>query len=215
MAGRPSKIDQIVGTVTDADGTERNVTAAERIVSGLRIGGYFEPTCASAGVHKETAYGWLRIGAQLHARAAAHDTDLDGIEATDHERKCAAFSDAVLQAEAEWETHALGTLESLGRGGTQVRTVTEKQDAEGNVIERTVRTETLPPNPQVIEWRLTRRHSQRWGDRVEVLGGSIDGQLSLNDRAQALSDEVRAYLEGIADSEAPATNGKQSNGKTA
>lgn len=202
MAGRPSKIDQIVGT-RDVDGQQVPVTAADRITSALRTGNYFEQACAAAGVHRETAYGWLRVGAQLHARAAAYDVPFDDIDATEHERRCAAFSDAVAQAEAEWEVAAITQLEALARGGTKIETVTVKDDGQGNVLERSTRTETLPPNAQVIEWRLTRRHGARWGDRVEVLGRSIDDALPLNDRAEALASELRAYLEGVAEFEKP------------
>lgn len=197
---RPSKIDQVVGTRTLDDGTTAPVTAFERIVGGVRVGNYFEHACASAGVHRETAYGWLRIGAQLYARAATYDTDLDTIEATDHERRCAAFSDAVAQAEAEWVVGAVTTLESLGRGGQKVETVTTKQLASGDT-EITTKVETLAPNPQVIEWRLTRRLPQHYGDRVELIGGLIDGQLPMADRAEALAGEVRSYLQGRADAE--------------
>lgn len=202
--GRPSKIDQIVGTRTLEDGTTAPVTAFDRIVNGVRVGNYFEQACAAAGVHRETAYGWLRIGAQMHARAATTDTDIDDLDLDDHQRRCIQFSDAVAQAEAEWEVAAVTTLESLGRGGMKVETTTVKTLANGDT-ERTVKTEVLAPNPQVIEWRLTRRHPSRWGDRVEVFGAGVDAGLPLTDRATALADEVRLFLEGVAAAEAMPT----------
>lgn len=204
--GQPSKIDQVVGytTITRADGTteEAPVTAADRIVGSLKNGNYFEQSCAAAGVHRETAYGWLRTGAQAIARAASRGTTLDEAGVTDHELACVQFSDAVAEAEAEWEVRANTTLEQLARGGLRIQTVTEKHDANGNLVERTTKTERLQPSAQVIEWRLTRRYPDRYGQRVDVFARAADQSLPMEDRASAVAGEIRAYLQGRADEDA-------------
>lgn len=205
-AGQPSKIDQVVGytTITRADGTQEQapVTAADRIVGSLKNGNYFEQSCAAAGVHRETAYGWLRVGAQAIARIASTGKTADELGLSDHELACIGFSDAVAEAEAEWEVRANTTLESLARGGLRIETVTEKQDANGNVVERTVKTERMAPNAQVIEWRLTRRHPERYGTRVDLFARAADQSLPMDDRAGAVAAEIRAYLQGRADEDA-------------
>src|SRR5437660_1070835 len=95
--GRPSLIDAIVGC--DDEGSE--FTVADRIVAGLRAGNYFEQATAAAGIHKETAYGWLRVAAQTRIRAKGRT--LEDLQLCDHERRCVEFSDAVVRAAARWE----------------------------------------------------------------------------------------------------------------
>jgi hypothetical protein len=187
--GRPSLIDAVVG----CDDEGNAITVADRIVAALCAGNYFEQATAAAGIHKETAYGWLRLAAQIQIRAKGRT--LEDLQLSDHERRCVEFSDAVVRAEARWEASALDTLEQLGRGGVTATHETLKYDAAGNLIERTVRTETLPPNAQVIEWRLTRRFPQRYGQHVEVVdGGAL---LTDDETTSALVESLSAYLEGV------------------
>lgn len=199
--GRPSKIDQVVGTRTADDGTTIDITAADRILLALRTGNYFEQACAAAGVHRETAYGWLRRGAQSVARAALTDVPVEELDLTSHDLRCVEFSDAVAQAEAQWEVQANTLLENAARGGGVEVTVTEKHDAAGNLVETTTRTTTLPPNVQVIEWRLTRRYPDRYYPRVGFVFPAVSDELSVEDKAAVLVGEVRAFLEGRADVE--------------
>lgn len=197
MAGRPSVIDQILRYRND--GTP--ITVADQIVNALRAGSYFETACASAGIHKETAYGWLRTAARLRLRARGVPLEkVKDPKPTAFELRCVRFSDAVAEAESSWEVGALATLEQLARGGTEVVIETKKTNPEGVTLETTTRTETLGPNPQVIEWRLERRFPARYGRRVEVSGP--DGGpmvLSTEDRAEALAETLTTYLQGVAD----------------
>ncbi len=203
--GRPTKIDQIVGTRTiehkDGSTEEVNVTAADRILSALRTGNYFEQACAAAGVHKETAYGWLRRGAQAVARAAMLNLPVEELDLPPTDLRYVEFSDAVAQAEAQWEVQANTLLENAARGGVTEVTVTEKHDANGNLVETTTRTTTLPPNVQVIEWRLTRRYSERYYPRVGFVFPAVADELSVEDKAEVLAGELRAFLAGRADVE--------------
>jgi transposase len=179
--GRPTKIDQPVGTLPD--GT--TVTAADRVVDYLRAGNYLEAASAAAGVHRETVYGWLRIGADVHARLALADARGNRPpKLAAHEERCREFSDAVDRARAEWEVRANMTLEQLARGGLETRNTTVKYqtvldaagnpvvDADGNPrrieVERSERVEVLAPNPQVIEWRLAHAFPDRYGNRLDV-----------------------------------------------
>lgn len=63
--GRPSKITTVVAI--DPDGN--NITAADRIVQCIRMGGYHETAAATAGVDKTTLYEWLP---SPHRRAQGH-----------------------------------------------------------------------------------------------------------------------------------------------
>lgn len=196
-AGRPSSIDHIVGTRPDGTG----ITAADRILEILRIGGYFEEACAAAGISRETGYEWLRRGAQAHAALTRNPK----AKITAHERRCLQFSDAKARAEAEWEAMALGELERMARGGRQLTTTTEKRDAEGNVIETTTRTETLAPNARVLMWRLERRYPNRYAGRIEVTGAEGGPLISAEERASAIASQAVEYLENVTSIESAPT----------
>lgn len=191
VAGAPSKIDAIVGT----DDKGAPITVADRITTyGLGIGLYLEPAIANAGVAKSTVYGWLSVAGKARIRTGGNDSDPS---LTAHEQKCIAFSDAVERTAAAWESSKLTVLEQAERGGAELVTITEKTDGDGNVIERTKRTEILGPDLPTIRWRLTRRFPDRYpAGRVELTGregGPLE--LSVADRANALADALEAQQE--------------------
>lgn len=195
--GRPSDIDRTIGErrVEHADGTFElvPVTVSERIIGALRAGNYPEQAAAAAGINKTSLYEWQRIGAR--ATAAVHKGHKTQRQLTAHERRCILFSNAVAEAQATWEVAAVGRLEQLGRGGHEVVTITEKIDGSGNLTERTTKTETLAPNAQVLEWRLTRMHPDRYSQRVEVTGAAGGPlELSVEERADSLADQAAAFL---------------------
>jgi hypothetical protein len=200
MAGRPSPIDAQAGTRDD--GTP--ITVAEVITNALRTGSYFEQAAATAGVGKETGYGWLRTAGRLRIRARGKALSSLTPRPTAHERRCVAFSDSVAEAESSWEVTALAGLERLARGGiTTTKTVTKRGPAAadgspGPVLEVTTTVEQLAPSAQVLEWRLERRFPSRYGRRVEVTGaegGPI--ALSMEERAEALADTLTAHLANL------------------
>lgn len=196
--GRPPAIAQPIG-----DGTE---TVADRIVSSIAAGNYFEQACAAAGVGKVTAYRWLREGA-LAARTIASNPDatLEG-----NAPLYLNFWNAVEEAEGRWEVGALTTLESLGRGasmgpdgkmrGPRKIVETEKLDPQGRVIETSRRTEWLPPDSAVLMWRLERKDPARFGKRVEI-AQTIPDPLSRDDKAALIADQAETYLAALADAE--------------
>lgn len=195
MTGRPSKIDQVVAH--DSDGNP--ITAHDRIIQALRLGDYLETAAAAAGVTKDSVYHWLRTGADTTARQNRATTLGQKFQPTKFQRQCQAFSDAVARATAEWHLSALTTLEQLARGGRTARTITEKRDGNGDLVERTVRTEELPPNAQVLEWRLTRRFPHVYSPRVDVaLLGTDDGWADEDAAAGSLADELAAFQAGAA-----------------
>lgn len=220
--GRPSNIDKIVG-YRDVEGEPFPVTAFERIVAALRIGTFLEPASAAAGCDKHTVYGWLRTGARCIAKAAAAGLDLDDqtLGLTTHERRCVEFSTAVLEADASWDVQANTTLDRLARGGLRTTKTTVKQERREVIdvdnpngppaieyveIERTVTTEELAPNASVLMWRLTRRFPNRY----IATPHDLDDPFSVEEAAQDLAEELRAYLAGVDD----AAPKKRRRGKT-
>lgn len=191
MTGRPSDIDKIIGHRDD--GTP--ITVADKIVGGLRVGAYFETAIAAAGVGKETAYGWLRTAGRLRIKSRG---DLTTLDLTDHEQACVRFSDAVAEADAEWELRILGDLERLGRGDIEIGHTTTETDAEGNVTKIVTRTERTLPDTRVLLWRLERRFPDRYGRRVEVTGKDGTPLLSIDDRAETILENLKANQEAKA-----------------
>lgn len=178
--GRPSAMNKIVATI---DG--RDITAAEQIVASIRAGNYVETAAAAAGVHKDTLYEWLRVG----ANARVKPTHGKGAR-TAHERRCIEFSDAVAAAVAASESEAVARLEQIARGGIAVKVETVKVDGTGNVLEHTTRTEQTLPDARVLEWRLERRFSKRWGQKASLeLTGADGGAITIE------TADARAMIE--------------------
>ena len=185
--GRPSKITTVVAI--DANGQE--ITAADRIIQCIRMGGYHETAAAAAGVDKTTLYEWLKVGA--HATDLHHRQGIPLRKLTAHQQRCMEFSHAVAEAEAIAEMDDVATLAELAQGGRIQRTVTTKRDAEGKVLEATERTETLQPNAAVLTWRLERRHPDRWGRRrIEVSGPDGDA-IPVEVRVASIVAAARAF----------------------
>lgn len=197
--GRPSNITTVVAHDPN---TGADITVADRIVNGLRAGAYFEQCAAAAGVHKETAYGWLRIAGQ--ARIRAKGAGLDSIDLTDHEQACVAFSDSVAEAEAGWELGALATLERLGRGDIEQTTVIVEADAQGIVLKRSTRTTRTLPDARVLLWRLERKHRDRYGRPADLERNPPGETLTHDERVDNVASTFTSYLQGVADAEAAA-----------
>src|SRR5690606_19535720 len=81
--------------------------------------------------------------------------------------------------------------------GPSKTVVTEKRDPDGHLVERTTRTEYLPPDASIIMWRLERRHPDRFGRRVEIVGGAVPDPLTRDDRVSAIADTFEEYLAAV------------------
>lgn len=187
--GRPTTIGTIVARRTDpTTGHVTKITAADRILELIRAGNYFEVAAAAAGVERETAYEWRRRGARTIAALEAGKIAWRDVPTAD--RRLVEFSDAVAEAEAEWEASANVLLEQIARGGLVAQTITVKVDASGSVLERTERTETLLPDAKVLLARLGQRFPERYRKRVEITGAD-GGPLIDEDRVRRLLDVAR------------------------
>jgi len=185
--GRPSKITTVVAI--DPDGN--NITAADRIVQCIRMGGYHETAAATAGVDKTTLYEWLKVGAQatdLHQRQGVPLSKL-----TAHQLRCMEFSHAVAEAEALSEMDDVATAAELAAGGRVHKVVTTKRDKDGNVLEAVERTETLQPNAAVLTWRLERRFPDRWGRRRIEVSGPDGEAIPVEVRVRSIIAAARAF----------------------
>lgn len=184
--GRPPKLTQVI--LTDPDGTK--ITVHDRIVSSLRAGNYIEASAALAGVTKHSVYEWLKIGAQAHTDVSNGRRRLTDLRK--HERDCMTFSDAVAEAQAAAEVRDVAQLAQLANGGAKVKVVTTKK-VDGKVTEVIEREEVLPPNPQVIEWRLERRFPDRWGRRRLEVSGPGGEAIPVEARVAGIVAAARAF----------------------
>jgi hypothetical protein len=186
--GRPPKLQTIVATLDD--GTK--VTARDRIIQVLRLGGYVETAAATCGIDKTTIYEWLKVGAAANDAHHRQGTPLSKL--TTHQRNCMEFSNAVAQAQALAEVDDLATLAELGAGGKHVQVQTTKRDKDGNVLEATTRTEVTQPNAAVLMWRLERRFPEKYGRRKVEISGPDGEAIPVEARIPALVALARARL---------------------
>lgn len=176
--GRPSKLTQQM---------------IDRIGASLRTGHYVETAAAMAGISKVTLYAWLKHGARMA------DTPASKLKA--HDRLCISFLQVVEAAQADAEDRDLLRHAAVARGGLERTITTEKTNAQGEVIEKTVKVETMPPDARAIEWRLERRHPARWGRRSSIEVTGPDGgplELTTEERADRLAQDAALFLQGAA-----------------
>lgn len=176
-AGRPSSINSVVlvREVTnpdDPDGPKLkvHVTAAERIIEALERGNYLETAAAMAGVHKDTVYEWLKVG----AKAWSSGLPLSRMRA--HDRRCAEFSDGVAQAQAMAEGNDVERLHALANG------------------------EDAAVAARVLMWRLERRFAKRWGQKGSLEVTGADGGALTIDLADTARSLITDQLDRIAQS---------------
>lgn len=172
---RPTDLDRIVATVPVRENGEivgqRDVTVAERVVELIRAGNYVETAAAATGVSKQSLYQWMRDGAKASRRVLA-DRDKPRRERyrpSKYEEATMRFSDAVSNATALSEADDVTRLARLAQGGHEAVTTVEKYDSSGNLVESTTTTKVLPPDGNIVTWRLERRFPGRYGRR-----GSLD-----------------------------------------
>lgn len=199
--GRPSKINDVVAErpVLDENGDPTGdvveITVADQIVADVRAGLYAERAARRAGIHTSTFYEWEKVGRESRRRIEAGQTTLSQLRV--YERRCLDFSEAVAQAEAEWEARANVDLERLARGQIAVVETTEKVDADGRVLERRTKTSHTLPDAAVLRWRLERRFPDRYGHRTLVEGTGDDGAIPVELRAKQLGEALREHLERV------------------
>ncbi len=120
-----------------------------KIVQAVALGTPFGTACRYAGIHPDTAYGWLERG-EYPAKAHIY----------------AEFSEAIMQARAQDEMRRIGRIEQAARGGAVTyHKTTTYEDGRTITEER-----TAPPEWQADAWYLERRLPDSWGkkERVDV-----------------------------------------------
>lgn len=191
--GRPTLLDQVVRHRDLPDGTRVPVTAGEQVVERRRLGLDQASAAASAGVDKTTLHHWRLDGARARADEAR------GRKLSPKEAGLRDFVDALERAEAEWEAGNLAIIQRAAQGGHQVTKTTEKRNAQGDLVERTTVTETLPPLWTAAAWQLERMRQDKYVRRMELTGAEGQPLLPEPEQARGLADALRAYQQGIAD----------------
>lgn len=201
--GRPSDID--TRFKLGPDGTWQ--TVSEAIIQAIQEGEYLETAAPRCGVSLKTARGWLYEAGKTRIRVLGHQGP-GKARTTAHQRKCLAFSDAYEAATATYEANTLKEIDEIARGGRRTVTVRSKrrfagpQDTEGVVVERIETTATVPPDGQLLVWRLAHRIPGRYSPKLAVLTADELGGMSDDDTADALGDALEAFLAGREDAKA-------------
>lgn len=199
--GRPPKLDLIVDRVPVIDpeskqptGDLRGVTMIEKLTGDLRVGMPVHRAAKRAGITSETFYQWEKSAGRART-VLANDPDA---EISDYDRLCIVFSDAVDQAELEWEARQNTELERLARGGIeQVETVVKVQrdpaTGQETELERRTKTTRTLPDANVLLTRLKLRFPKEYAERHVLAGDSESGAIPVEIRVAALADAAQRF----------------------
>lgn len=196
-AGRPSDIDTIISYNPDGTG----ITTAQAIIQSIREGEFLETAAPRHGIPIKTARSWLRDAGRTRLRLLGH-TGRGNPRTTTHERKCLAFSTGYEQATAEYEGVTLREIDDIARGGRRIAIVRTKrrfknaEDTVGTVVERIEETRTVPPDGDLLRWRLQMRVPGRYSPKLDVKLVDPDDALTDEEVADALADSLAAFLSG-------------------
>ena len=196
--GRPTRLTAVIGT----DEKGQPVTVRDRILTWLRTGLPFDTSVLRAGISVGTAHHWLREASRAEERMLINpDKPL-----TDHEAELVEFNHEVEAARAEGEARYFLLLAQLAQGGVEMVTTTEREDAQGRVVERTTKTERTLPSERALFWILERRYPASYPKQALDVRVSGTDPLDEQDRAAELHSAIRDMLSSAA---AAATEAEQ------
>ena len=162
----------------------------DRIEETLRSNGPQHDAASRAGITPETLRWWREKGTRAQADLLAgrrRHADLDR-----HTKRCVELVARIEAAEAEARMLLLGNLASLAQGGIQTVRTVERVSPDGEVIEATVETRELPPDPRAATWLLTHRYQDDFAPRVEITGaGGGPVEVSIRDQLLGAIAAVR------------------------
>jgi hypothetical protein len=189
-AGRPPKLDQVVDTTDDGE----PITAAEKVVQVTReLWAPWDIVAKTAGISRTTLWSWIRDGGLARGKLAR------GEKTTANERRYADFLNALEKAEGQAVAERLSIVRNAAGGGhTRTKTV-EKRNGDGDLVERTVTTETAEPLWTAAAWLLERRRPADFGRRMEVTGAGGQPLIPKEDRIDALAAALEGYQRGVDD----------------
>lgn len=188
--GRPPKLDMVISEHRDpTTGALQRTTIYERVIQALKVGTPIAGVADSVGVNVDTIRDWMRQGARY--QQDLHAGKINRGNLSENQRRVADFSADATRAAGEWEVRANTLLEQISQGGLLVRTVTEKVDADGHVIERSTKTETTLPDPKVIITRLKMTRPDRYAERREITGPE-GAPIPLDVRVASLVESIEA-----------------------
>jgi hypothetical protein len=194
--GRPPKLELVVDRVPVIDpetkqptGDMRPVTMIEKLTGDLRVGMPVHRAAKRAGITSETFYQWEKSAGRARTVLASNDD----AEISDYDRLCIAFSDAVDQAELEWEARQNTELERLARGGIEQIETVVKVDTAGQEIERRTKTTRTLPDANVLLTRLKLRFPKEYAERHVLAGDTESGAIPVEVRVAALAEAAQRF----------------------
>ena len=194
-AGVDSQIDEPFDL--RPDGTTR--TKSEAIVDFMRQGDFLETAAGRVGLNNGTPRDWLRTAARARIRQQVNPTT----QLTPKEQKSLIFTNALEQAEADFEAAATSELDQIARGGRRINIIREHRTfkpggpEQGILVSRDTEVRTLPPDPRVLQWRLEKRFPGRYTPQVRI--ETVEAALSPDEVTTALADEIEAFCLGAKD----------------
>lgn len=180
-------------------GSNDRMTVGEAIPRQMKtVGCTWDEAAAFVGIPYRTLQDWLYDAAKVH-RGVAAGRDLKDLSPT--EAALYALIVGIDQAAAEVTVRWQGILEQEGRGGYEMtrKTVVERTDAEGKLIERReeIVTEKARPDVKAVIWKMEKQLKRyRRDERVIVFMGPNGVELpepSDEDAASEVAESIRRY----------------------
>lgn len=177
-----------IDAVADRLDNGNPILVRELLLRNVEYGLDLRAACASVGLNAETLTDWRKRGAVARARHGA------GRSLTEKEQRYADFARQVESAEIEAELTRVRVIDLVMRGGYPITKIVERQDLNGNVIERTVTTERAKPNWNAAAWWLTRRRPG-YLERIEIVDPTKT--VPQEDVAEMLELSLREFMQGV------------------
>lgn len=194
--GRPTKLTQVIRR--EPDGSP--VTAGQHVIARVELGLDLVAAARESNIGTSTLHEWRQRGASARALLA------QGKPVEPRELPFVDWLNDFEAAEAAAELRYLTVIDTAATQPQRYKKLVVKKEMRPVngvdvlvVVEQTETVEERPPQWTAAAWRLERTMPAKYGRRIEVAPAGSAGGMTVEDRASAIGNDLRAYLQGVAD----------------
>lgn len=192
--GRPTKLTATIRH--DADG--KPVTAGDHVIERVGLGLDLIAAAKESNISTSTLHEWRQRG------AAARALQAQGKPVDPRDLPFIDWLNGFEAAEAAAELRYLTVIDAAATQPQRFKKIVVRKelrtvaDVEAMVVvEQTETVEERPPLWTAAAWRLERAYPGKYARRLEV--ADAQSGMSNEERAEALTNDLRSYLQGVAD----------------